>query len=148
MLNNGCKNGEAVGQARLREQEAEMTEARFADKLAESGETMLEMVPQFVNESPAKLQTRINRLTGEVTALGPVNLAALQELEALKSRRIHLEEQSHDLREAITTLEQAIRQIDRETGSVCRKHSIRSIRILPGCLLPFLVEGCGAGVEW
>lgn len=107
--------GEAVGQARLREQEAEMTEARFADKLAESGETMLEMVPQFVNESPAKLQTRINRLTGEVTALGPVNLAALQELEALKSRRIHLEEQSHDLREAITTLEQAIRQIDRET---------------------------------
>ena len=107
--------GEAVGQARLREQEAEMTEARFADKLVESGETVLEMVPRFVNESPAKLQTRINRLTGEVTALGPVNLAALQELEALKSRRIHLEEQSHDLREAITTLEQAIRQIDRET---------------------------------
>lgn len=107
--------GEAVGRARLREQEAGMTEARFADRLAESGEAVSEMMLQFINESPTKLQTRINRLTGGITALGPVNLAALQELETLRSRRIHLEEQSHDLREAITTLEQAIRQIDRET---------------------------------
>lgn len=109
------KCGEAVGQARLREQEAGMTEAQFAGKLAESSEITSEMLQQSINESPAKLQMRINRLSGEIAALGPVNLAALQELDALKSRRMHLEEQSLDLREAIDTLEQAIRQIDRET---------------------------------
>ena len=112
---------EAVGRARLREQEAEMTETQFADKLAESGETVPEMVTQFANESPTKLQTRINRFTGEITALGPVNLAALQELDSLKSRRTHLEEQSHDLREAIMILEQAIHQIDRETRERLRE---------------------------
>lgn len=106
---------EMVGQARLREQEAGMTEAQFADKLAELGEVSSEIMQQSVNESSAKLQTRINRLTGEIAALGAVNLAALQELEELKSRRIHLDEQSHDLREAIATLERAIHQIDRET---------------------------------
>lgn len=107
--------GEAVGQARLREQEAGMTEIQFADKLAELGEVAAEILSQSVNEPATRLQARINRSTGEITALGPVNLAALQELEALKSRRIHLEEQSQDLREAIATLEQAIYQIDGET---------------------------------
>ncbi|MXS84701.1 chromosome segregation protein SMC [Nitrosomonas sp. HPC101] len=107
--------GEALGQLRLRAQEAGITEAQFAARLMELGEIVQEMVLQQINETPAKLQTRINRLTGDIAALGPVNLAALQELEALKSRRVHLEEQSHDLREAIATLEQAIRQIDRET---------------------------------
>lgn len=107
--------GEAVGQARLREQEAGMTETQFADKLAELGEVAAEILSQSVNEPATRLQARINRSTGEITALGPVNLAALQELEALKSRRIHLEEQSQDLREAIATLEQAIYQIDGET---------------------------------
>ncbi|MCC6917118.1 chromosome segregation protein SMC [Nitrosomonas sp.] len=107
--------GEMIGQARLREQEAGMTETQFADRLAELGEAVSEMALQPVNEPPAKLQTRINRFTGEIAALGAVNLAALQELETLKSRRTHLEEQSHDLREAIATLEQAMFQIDCET---------------------------------
>jgi len=107
--------GEVVGQARLREQEASMTETQFADKLVELGEVAPEILSQSVNEPATKLQARINRLTGEITALGPVNLAALQELEALKSRRVYLEEQSLDLREAIATLEQAIHQIDGET---------------------------------
>lgn len=106
---------EKAGQARLREQEAEMTEAQFSDKLAELGEIMPDMNQQPVAESSTKLQARINRLGGEIAALGPVNLAALQELDALRSRRTHLEEQSRDLCEAIDTLEQAIRQIDRET---------------------------------
>jgi len=106
---------EMVGRARLREQEAGMTEAQFSEKLAELEEVALETAQQFANDLPVKLQTRINRLGGEIAALGPVNLAALQELDALRSRRTHLEEQSHDLCEAIDTLEQAIRQIDSET---------------------------------
>lgn len=107
---------EAVGHARLKEQEAGMTEIQFADKLAElRGEDHLEMPQQSVTEQPARLQARIKRLSGDIAALGAVNLGALQELQALQSRQIYLEEQSSDLREAVLALEQAIRQIDRET---------------------------------
>ncbi len=107
---------EAVGHARLKEQEAGMTEIQFADKLAElRGEDHLEMPQRSVTEQPARLQARIKRLSGDIAALGAVNLGALQELQALQSRQIYLEEQSSDLREAVLALEQAIRQIDRET---------------------------------
>ncbi|MFO7580211.1 MAG: chromosome segregation protein SMC [Nitrosomonas halophila] len=106
---------EAINQARLKEQEASLTEAQFADKLAESTLDELEVLRQLGHEPPTKLQNRINRLNQEIAALGPVNLAALQELEALQARRTHLDEQSQDLRAAIDSLENAIRQIDRET---------------------------------
>ena len=51
----------------------------------------------------------------EIAALGAVNLAALEELEAGRNRKIYLDAQSQDLREAVATLENAIRRIDRET---------------------------------
>jgi chromosome segregation protein len=64
---------------------------------------------------PGALQTEINRLGEEIAVLGAVNLAALDELTAGRERRSYLEAQSRDLHEAVTTLENAIRRIDRET---------------------------------
>jgi len=64
---------------------------------------------------PNALQGDINRLGEEITALGAVNLAALEELQAARERKTYLESQSRDLREAVETLESAIRRIDKET---------------------------------
>jgi chromosome segregation protein len=64
---------------------------------------------------PSRLKAEINRINTEITALGAVNLAALEELEASQARKIYLDEQATDLKEAVITLENAIRQIDRET---------------------------------
>ena len=61
------------------------------------------------------LQTEINRINEEIRALGAVNLAALEELKAATERRDYLDAQSKDLNEAMATLEDAIRRIDRET---------------------------------
>jgi chromosome segregation protein len=61
------------------------------------------------------LQTEINRLNAEIQALGAVNLAALEELQAAQERKNYLDAQSRDLNEAMATLEDAIRRIDRET---------------------------------
>jgi len=47
--------------------------------------------------------------------LGPVNLAALDELETARGRNTYLDAQAQDLREAVATLQNAIRRIDRET---------------------------------
>jgi chromosome segregation protein len=61
------------------------------------------------------LQAAIDRLNTEVTALGAVNLAALEELAAARERKQFLDAQSADLNEAMTTLQDAIRKIDGET---------------------------------
>jgi chromosome segregation protein len=64
---------------------------------------------------PGALAAEINRLGEEIKALGAVNLAALEELESARARQEYLEAQSRDLNEAMATLEDAIRRIDRET---------------------------------
>ena len=61
------------------------------------------------------LQGEIDRITKEISALGAVNLAALDELTSSRERKTFLDAQNDDLNEAIHTLEDAIRKIDLET---------------------------------
>jgi chromosome segregation protein len=61
------------------------------------------------------LQGEVTRLTNAVAGLGPVNLAALDELAQSQERKVFLDSQMADLTEAIETLEDAIRKIDKET---------------------------------
>jgi chromosome segregation protein len=58
---------------------------------------------------------RSTACTAEITALGAVNLAALEELTTARERKQFLDAQSTDLTDAMTTLEDAIRKIDGET---------------------------------
>jgi chromosome segregation protein len=67
------------------------------------------------------LQGEIDRIQREVTALGAVNLAALDELTASRERKTFLDAQNADLNEAISTLEDAIRKIDGETRDLLRQ---------------------------
>ena len=105
-----------VNEVRLKEQEARLTEEQYAQQLAESGadEEALRAMLEKGTRSGA-LQTEIGRLNEEIRALGAVNLAALEELQAAQERKNYLDSQSQDLTEAMTTLEDAIRRIDRET---------------------------------
>jgi chromosome segregation protein len=101
---------------RLKEQEARLTEEQFAQHLAESGadEAQLQSVLEKGTRSGA-LNNEILRLNEAIAALGAVNLAALEELETSQQRKSYLDAQSQDLNEALATLEDAIRRIDRET---------------------------------
>ena len=47
--------------------------------------------------------------------MGPINLAAIDEFNQLSERKSYLDKQDADLREALTTLENAIRKIDKES---------------------------------
>ena len=107
---------ERVNEVRLKEQEARLTEAQYAQQLADAGadEEALRSVLEKGTRSGA-LQTEITRLNEEIKALGAVNLAALEELQSAQERKNYLDAQSQDLTEAMTTLEDAIRRIDRET---------------------------------
>ena len=56
------------------------------------------------------------------SALGAVNLAALDELTAARERKTFLDAQNADLTDAITTLEDAIHKIDLETRDLLAQH--------------------------
>jgi chromosome segregation protein len=105
-----------IADVRLKEQEARLTEEQYAQQLIEAGadEEALAALLEKGTRSNA-LQSEINRISEEIRALGAVNLAALEELTAAQERRDYLDAQSRDLTEAMTTLEDAIRRIDRET---------------------------------
>jgi chromosome segregation protein len=107
---------ERVNDVRLKEQEARLTEQQYAQQLADAGadEQALSGLLAKGTRSGA-LQTEIARLNEEIRALGAVNMAALEELRAAAERKNYLDAQSQDLTEAMQTLEDAIRRIDRET---------------------------------
>jgi chromosome segregation protein len=105
---------------KLKQQAAELNAEQFQQRLIEAGvatpedeeSLAVELTPAL--KEPA-LAGDIARLGAEIEALGPVNLAALEELGVAKERKGFLDAQSEDLTTAINTLEDAIRRIDRET---------------------------------
>ena len=106
----------------LDEQAARLGADQYAEQIAQAQvdeptvRAAFDQVPR-----PSWLQGEVTRLTGAVAALGAVNLAALDELAASRERHDFLQSQSTDLNDAIATLEDAIRRIDRETRSLLQE---------------------------
>ncbi len=94
------------------EQFAEQLDAQQVDRAA-----LRELLAQWPQEwqRTAWLQSEVQRISRVVEGLGPVNLAALDELNTSRERKSFLDAQHQDLTSAIETLEDAIRKIDRET---------------------------------
>ncbi|HEY0201335.1 MAG TPA: chromosome segregation protein SMC, partial [Burkholderiaceae bacterium] len=106
-----------ITEYQLKEQAARLGLEQYGNLLAEA-QADLDALAQSVQEGGVRLaglQGEIDRLQREITALGAVNLAALDELAAARERKTFLDAQVADLTEAMTTLEDAIRKIDAET---------------------------------
>ena len=65
--------------------------------------------------SEAEWGDRLDELHAKIERLGPINLAAIDEYQVQNERKVWLDQQNDDLCEAIATLEDAIRKIDKET---------------------------------
>jgi chromosome segregation protein len=74
---------------------------------------MLEQIPAQASEQ--EWQLSLERVGQRVGRLGPINLAAIDEFTSSSERKVYLDQQDADLMEALETLENAIRKIDRET---------------------------------
>jgi chromosome segregation protein len=103
-------------QARLQEQQARLHFEQCQTELLNVGieEAALAHELSF-GAKISDFEARVQRFAGEVEGLGPVNLAAIQELNSERERKTYLDSQAADLEEAINTLEDAIRRIDKET---------------------------------
>lgn len=104
---------EKVNELTLKEQEARLQFEQWSEQLQGVDEApLLELVE---GAKAGGLQNELTRLTNQITALGAVNLAALEELQTAQERKAYLDAQAQDLNEAIETLEEAIRRIDKES---------------------------------
>jgi chromosome segregation protein len=74
---------------------------------------VLESLPPEAEE--AAWQAQLERIAAHIQRLGPINLAAIDEHRVQSERKNYLDAQNADLVEALETLENAIRKIDRET---------------------------------
>ncbi len=105
-----------INDLRLKEQEARLNEEQYREQLQSANEEELSALLQKGTKSTV-LQTEIIRLNQELTNMGAVNLAAPEELQSATERKTYLDSQAKDLEQAMETLENAIRRIDRETRS-------------------------------
>jgi chromosome segregation protein len=134
-----------INDLKLKQQAAQLNVEQYQERLIEThvvspeDEAALaaELTPSLRDST---LQGDIARFTAEIETLGPVNLAALEELKTARERKGYLDEQSTDLATAIGTLEDAIRRIDRETREQLRE-TYESVNTHFGVLFPELFGG-------
>jgi len=109
-----------ITEFQLKEQAARLGLEQYSTLLADA-QADLAAVERSIQDGGVRmagLQGEIDRLHREITALGAVNLAALEELQLARERKGFLDAQTEDLTLAMTTLEDAIRKIDGETRTL------------------------------
>ncbi len=129
---------ERLGEHALKEQEARLYFEQWDAQLQGVDESRL--MPLLADAKPNHLQNELNRLGMEIDALGAVNLAALEELQAASERKLYLDAQSHDLQEAMATLEEAIRHIDRESRELLME-TFNQVNLQLAEIFPILFAG-------
>ncbi len=102
---------------RLKEQAARLGLEQYEELLTQAQADLpaVQASIEVGNVRLSGLQGEIDRINREIQSLGAVNLAALDELSSARERKGFLDDQSADLNEAMTTLEDAIKKIDIET---------------------------------
>lgn len=132
---------ERVADLRLKVQAADMAESQHAARLEEAQADEAALLPLLTPDiKEGSLQREVARLGREIAELGPVNLAALDELKSAVERKTYLDTQTEDLLGAIDTLEDAIRRIDRETREQLQE-TYNTVNRHFGSLFPMLFGG-------
>ncbi|WP_437880508.1 chromosome segregation protein SMC [Pseudomonas sp. LRF_L74] len=86
------------------------------DQLLEDGYDLhgvLATLPEQASEQA--WEEELERIAARIQRLGPINLAAIEEYQQQSERKRYLDAQNADLVEALDTLENVIRKIDKET---------------------------------
>jgi len=132
---------ERINELRLKEQAAQINHDQFDTQLREASADEARLAQESGGAPrPSALQGEITRLTQAMNELGAVNLAAVDELASGRERKGFLDSQSADLEEAVATMEDAIRRIDRETREQLRA-TFESVNRHFGSLFPLLFGG-------
>ncbi|MES1956165.1 chromosome segregation protein SMC [Salinisphaera hydrothermalis] len=107
---------DALQQARVDVETAGVRRQGVVEQLSELGEAPADIAKTLPEEATIEAwQASIEAVERKIARLGAINLAAIEEYDEVAEREKYLGEQRADLSEALSTLEQAIAKIDRET---------------------------------
>ncbi len=102
----------------VRRESAATALIRLRDEIRDRLETLPEALAELVagddEADPAQLDARLDRLTREREAIGPVNLVAEREAEEVEARVASLQHERAELTEAIARLRRGIAALDQE----------------------------------
>jgi chromosome segregation protein len=107
---------ERLQQAQIESQGLTVRRQTLSDQIQETGLDRAELLePLAEDATPEAWEEKLASMDRRIERLGPINLAAIQELEESQARETELARQNADITGALETLEEAIRKIDRET---------------------------------
>ena len=101
---------------RLQGKEFKVRQTTLQEQLADSSYELQTLIDEMPAEANIETwQESIEQIATKIARLGPINLAAIEEHDEAAERKTYLDSQHDDLEEALNTLQNAIRKIDRET---------------------------------
>ena len=107
---------EKVQSERMAAQEAVVRLQTLDEQLAEHDYVIADVQATLAEDANVDAWAEaLEKIERQVQRLGPINLAAIDELAEQSQRKDYLDEQHLDVTEALETLERAIAKIDRET---------------------------------
>lgn len=102
--------------ARLANQELQVRRRTLEEQLQAAEQTAAELLESLdASATEADWQEKLEAVGRRIARLGAINLAAIDEYKQQSERKNYLDAQNNDLEEALATLENAIRRIDKET---------------------------------
>ncbi|MCG8391650.1 MAG: chromosome segregation protein SMC [Pseudomonadales bacterium] len=136
-----------MDQKRMQWQDLTTRRQTVAEQLGEQNfdlDTILENLPEEANEQ--QWAQEMDQIGQRISRLGQINLAAIEEYQQQSERKSYLDSQNDDLEDALGTLENAIRKIDRETRARFKEYFDRINRGLQE-LFPKVFGGGHAYLE-
>ena len=136
-----------MDQKRMQWQDLTTRRQTVAEQLGEHNfdlDTVLENLPEEANEQ--EWAREMDMIGQRISRLGQINLAAIDEYQQQSERKNYLDSQNADLEDALNTLENAIRKIDRETRARFKEYFDRINRGLQE-LFPKVFGGGHAYLE-
>lgn len=111
-----AKHRDMLETVRLNSQSLKVRSETICEQIQEAQfilEEILKDLPEQV--SSEELHQQLDQITQRISRLGPINLVAIEEYATCSERKEYLDKQYDDLVEGLTTLEDAIAKIDKET---------------------------------
>ena len=137
----------ALEQVRLDERALQVRAQEQEARLRQTGQALAEVLAGLpADATEESWQDQLATLAARIARLGPINLAAIDEFSQLGERKTYLDAQYADLTEALGTLEEAMRKIDRETRTRF-KETFDQVNAGLQRLFPVLVGGGHAYLE-
>ncbi len=103
-------------QQRLAAQDLETRNKTIVEQISEHGFELESLLATLSEEADlTEWEQALERIGNRIQRLGPINLAAIDEYKIESERKEYLDTQNTELQEALETLENAIRKIDKET---------------------------------